>query len=233
MDTFAPPIDPTVQSSATFTANVLQAGFGDGYEQTASAGLNPITGVYSVSWDLLSSSDLATLENFFVTEGGYRAFAYTFPGETTPRRFKCKTWTRTYTGALFALKAEFREVFDIGTIGSAIQSGAGLSFGRGGTLPVLTAIRGGAAAAAGTSTATGGRIDQSVATSAGTSVVAAGSNGTALLDGQPTGLLLAVTYTEAGIITQLGSSAGTSTATAVGDDSVGKPTGLLIGITNA
>lgn len=113
MDTFTPPKAPNIESSGVFTANVLQAQFGDGYEQTASPGLNSVSVTYAASWDLLSSTDLSSLEAFFAARYGSQAFLYTLPGELTARKFKCKTWTRGYTGALFTLRAELREVFDL------------------------------------------------------------------------------------------------------------------------
>lgn len=113
MDTFTPPIAPTISSSAQFTALVLTADFGDGYEQTAAPGLNSVTGVYSVTWDLLSSANRDTIEAFLAAHLGAQAFQYTFPSESTARKFKCKTWTRGSNGALYTLKAEFREVFDL------------------------------------------------------------------------------------------------------------------------
>lgn len=112
MDTFSPPYEPTIQSTTTFNANVIQAVFGDGYEQTATIGLNPISGIYQLAWDILSVSQRDELEAFFVAHAG-AAFQYTFPTESTARKFKCKTWTRGCNGALFTVRAEFREVFDI------------------------------------------------------------------------------------------------------------------------
>jgi phage-related protein len=113
VDTFAPPVEPTIQSNTTFTSNVAQANFGDGYEQTATIGLNPVSGTYTAQWDILSVSDRDTIEAFFTTHKGAQAFLFTFPSESTPRKFKCKTWTRGSNGALFTLQAELREVFDI------------------------------------------------------------------------------------------------------------------------
>lgn len=113
MDTFSPPISPNVQTTTTFTSNVVQASFGDGYEQTATIGLNPVSGVYSMNWDILSVADRNTIEAFLSDHGGAQAFHYTLPSESTARKFKCKTWTRGSNGALFTLRAEFREVFDL------------------------------------------------------------------------------------------------------------------------
>lgn len=113
MDTFTPPKPPIVESNVTFTADVLEAKFGDGYEQTAARGLNSIAGVYSATWSSLTQSERDNIEDFFRAKLGSQAFLYTFPGESTPRKFKCKTWTRGHTGGLFTLRAELREVFDL------------------------------------------------------------------------------------------------------------------------
>lgn len=113
MDTFTPPQPPIVESSVTFTADVLEAKFGDGYEQTAARGLNSVAGVYQATWTSLTQSERDTIESFFRVRYGAVAFLYTFPGESTPRKFKCRTWTRGHTGSLYTLRAELREVFDL------------------------------------------------------------------------------------------------------------------------
>lgn len=113
MLTFTPPRDPVATSESTFTAVVLIANFGDGYEQTAAQGLNSVSGTYTITWEFLSSTDRDTIEAFFVSQLGGQAFLYTFPTESTPKKFKCKTWTRSTNGALWTIKAEFRQVFDL------------------------------------------------------------------------------------------------------------------------
>ena len=113
MDTFTPAQTPTVESSAAFSAAVLEAGFGEGYEQTSTAGLNSVRGTYQAVWDNLALVDLQAIEAFFAAKAGAEAFLYTFPGESTERKFKCKSWNRGYTGGLYTLRAELREVFDL------------------------------------------------------------------------------------------------------------------------
>lgn len=113
MDTFTPPKEPVINSTVTFNADVLQAEFGDGYEQTSVAGLNSVRGTYQANWDLLTESERDEIEAFFLAKAGATAFLYTFPGESTERKFKCKTWGRGHSGSLFTVRAELREVFDL------------------------------------------------------------------------------------------------------------------------
>lgn len=113
MDTFTPPKQPVTQSNVNFTAKTLEATFGDGYEQVVSSGLNSVSGIYSLVWDLLTLAERDTIENFFRAKKGAEAFLYTFPGESTLRKFRCKSWSRSHNGALFGIRAELKEVFDI------------------------------------------------------------------------------------------------------------------------
>lgn len=113
MYTFTPPKDPVVNSSVTFNADVLQAEFGDGYEQTSSAGLNSVRGTYQASWDVLTEEQRDEIEDFLSARVGAEAFLYTFPGESTERKFKCRMWSRGHVGGLYTLRAELREVFDL------------------------------------------------------------------------------------------------------------------------
>lgn len=113
MDTFNPGVLPTIQSGVAFTAKTLEAGFGDGYEQVVASGLNSVSGNYSLVFDNLTVEQRDVIEGFFRDKKGAEPFIYTFPGESTSRKFRCKTWNRGHTGALYTVRAEFREVFDI------------------------------------------------------------------------------------------------------------------------
>lgn len=108
---FYPPLVPTVESQAVFTANVLMMPFGDGYEQGCGVGLSPVRGAYTLSWDLLTTEQRDDIEDFFSEQGG-EPFLYTFPGESTPRVFKCKTWHRGHDGVTYTLRADLVEVFN-------------------------------------------------------------------------------------------------------------------------
>lgn len=113
MDVFTPPKDPLAQSSVNFSAKTLEATFGDGYEQVVASGLNSVSGAYSLVWDALTLSQRDAIEDFFRVRKGAEPFLYTFPGESTQRKFRCKSWSRSHTGGLYGVRAELREVFDI------------------------------------------------------------------------------------------------------------------------
>jgi phage-related protein len=105
-----PPIDPTVQTQAAFTATVLLASFGDGYEQGVAVGFDNVRGQYTLQWDILTTEQRDDIEGFFTNQGG-TTFQYTLPTESTPRFFKCRSWKRGQNGALYTLSADLSEVF--------------------------------------------------------------------------------------------------------------------------
>lgn len=102
------------QSDPDITARVLNANLGDGYTQTTADGLNSISGTYSVTWALLTKSELATYAAFLAERAGYAPFLWTPPTENVPRQVKCETWKpKPLGGGWFSLTATFKESFDL------------------------------------------------------------------------------------------------------------------------
>ena len=114
LDTFTPPVEPSVTSSKSVKAKVLTADFSDGYTVRAVDGLNSISVTMSLRWQILSIDDADTIEAFLEDHEGAEAFYYTIPREDSPRKFTCEEWTRSYDNPLNeTLTATFKEVFDL------------------------------------------------------------------------------------------------------------------------
>lgn len=96
------------------TVRVLEASFGDGYAQTQGDGLNAIFASYSVSWDLLTPSEVSVFEAFLTAHAGYIPFLWQPPRCSTVRQWKCKTWkVAPLSGGWSSLQATFKESFDL------------------------------------------------------------------------------------------------------------------------
>lgn len=72
--------------------------FGDGYEERAPAGLNPITDVWTVQHrnvdDVVADAIVAFLEARFTAAAGQESFEWWPPRAAAAKRFKCSEWSR-------------------------------------------------------------------------------------------------------------------------------------------
>lgn len=84
---------PDASLSKNVEPRVTSAKFGDGYEQRAQVGLNPILEVWSVTFTGLPV-EINAIEAFLKDAGGYRAFNWTTPEEMTGR-FVVRKWKKT------------------------------------------------------------------------------------------------------------------------------------------
>ncbi len=92
LTTFNPPIAPSPGTRHAPKVNLLEAEFGDGYTQASPRGLNHIQRVATLRWDGLTEAQYNTIEDFFVTQGGYRPFWYQPRGFATALKWVCKEW---------------------------------------------------------------------------------------------------------------------------------------------
>lgn len=114
METFIPPIAPSVGTGREVSTRVLRADFGDGYSQRSGDGLNAINRQVFVVWGVLSVSDADTIEAFLTARAGFEAFLWAPPREVQPRKWICGTWRRDHDhGTYDSLSATFEEVFDL------------------------------------------------------------------------------------------------------------------------
>ena len=74
---------------------VLRAQFGDGYEQRAPDGLNPIPEVWNVKFRGCADAGADVIIAFFRTHGGVLTFDWRPRGTTSPRKFICPSWRRS------------------------------------------------------------------------------------------------------------------------------------------
>lgn len=78
---------------------VLTAGFGDGYAQELADGLNTDLMELTPSWRNVPEDAANTTLAFFKARAGFFPFLFTLPGESSPRKFKCTEWSRTFLAA--------------------------------------------------------------------------------------------------------------------------------------
>ena len=102
-------------SSHAPVASVLATRFGDGYEQRAPDGLNPVRQV----WDLVFNACDVVVANeidAFLRPilGGIGTFDWTPPAQTVALKFKCSSFRRSLTQQLgeHNLSATFEQVFE-------------------------------------------------------------------------------------------------------------------------
>lgn len=93
---------------------VKKAKLGDGYTQVATDGINHIEMTYEAKWETRLLTELATLVDFLRARGGVKVFAFTVPGEATPRQWRCEKWSETRISAQYGnLTATFIEDYSL------------------------------------------------------------------------------------------------------------------------
>jgi phage-related protein len=70
--------------------------FGDGYEQRVRDGINHDLDKWVISFTKRSGVDIDGVYDFLKARGGDEAFQWTPRGESTPRIFVCRKWTRKF-----------------------------------------------------------------------------------------------------------------------------------------
>lgn len=114
MATF-PDIKPAYTASKSSEPKVRTTKFGDGYEQRVSFGLpthnNPKE--YALTFKV-KDADASTIETFLDARAADAAsFDFTPPGSTTPAKFVCASWNRSFVGTNWnEITATFRQVFE-------------------------------------------------------------------------------------------------------------------------
>ena len=74
-------------SSVSYKNRVLQARFGDGYDQTAPDGINNIVAEWNISYDNLTTAEKNSLVTVLNTVGSWDYLTWAPPGETS-KKFK-------------------------------------------------------------------------------------------------------------------------------------------------
>jgi phage-related protein len=105
---------PSYSTSKSTKPRVLKAGFGDGYAQRASDGLNSLGKSWRAVWQVLSVSEADTLEAFLEARGGWDAILWTPPDESTQIKVICSEWTRTSKDpGIVEMSLTMEKVFDL------------------------------------------------------------------------------------------------------------------------
>ena len=110
LTTFDPPVAPSLGTGVKPQVKVLQAEFGDGYTQSAPAGLNHIRDVLELSWEGLLEAQRNEINAFFRARGGTEPFYYQPVGDSSPRKWTCQEWT-SKKDAIWKMTATLVESF--------------------------------------------------------------------------------------------------------------------------
>lgn len=114
LDDLLSPMDVAISvgSSMEEQARVLVAQFGSNYAQRSGDGVNTITGNYSIAMENLTRAEAATVIAFFKSQGGYKGFYFTPPGEEAARLWRCEKWNRSHVDPTSdTVTAQLMEVF--------------------------------------------------------------------------------------------------------------------------
>lgn len=107
METLVAPI-PSIGMKKNMEPRLLGAKFGDGYQQTAPDGINTVLQVLEVSWNILTFEAGDEIDNFLTARHG-EVFLWTKPRELSPRRWRCKTWSKDEQATTSNITATFEE----------------------------------------------------------------------------------------------------------------------------
>lgn len=103
---------PSYNSSLKVKPKILEAKFGDGYEQAVGDGINNKPRAYNLQFNVLDEADADAIEAFFDTNN-----TATTPFDWTPPigaagRFKCREHDRVFvSGTISDITCTFEEVF--------------------------------------------------------------------------------------------------------------------------
>ena len=113
---FVPPAPPSVGSAPDNEVKLLTAAFGDGYEQVAPDGLNPLRQVWRLTWQTLTKAEADAIVAFFDARHGSEVFDWTPPGYASALQFRCPQWSPPRPDAgddVFTVTAQLRQSFDL------------------------------------------------------------------------------------------------------------------------
>ena len=86
--------------------DVVEIGYGNGFVQRLPRGTGSLIQTWQLVWEVLSLSQLSSLETFFIAHRGSQPFYWTAPTTSAAALFVCKSWQqRPLTGARFNMQA--------------------------------------------------------------------------------------------------------------------------------
>jgi len=113
-------VTPDKTMARNITPRVIQAQFGDGFEQRIIDGINNINEEYSVSFNSRSKQEINAIISTFNTRAGVTAFDFTIPttaangsdSETTIKVI-CSTYNQSYdSDGFYSCSATFKRVYE-------------------------------------------------------------------------------------------------------------------------
>ena len=112
--TFVPGVNPTFDVPQEHAPKVLRADFGDGYSQRSRAGLNHDQIKTTLTWEAITTAEVAVIHDFMKARGGDQAFIYTLPGSAEALKWIAPTYQKVLTDpGLYSYTATLEQVFDI------------------------------------------------------------------------------------------------------------------------
>jgi len=93
MDTFTPPLPPSLEPQGTRRARLLTVPFGDNYGAVSPNGLNPLDEIWSLEWPPLTEANAAIIDQFFKDHIA-KSFFWLAPRDTVLKKWLCKEWQR-------------------------------------------------------------------------------------------------------------------------------------------
>lgn len=113
IDTFSPPVPPSVESDISVAPRVNEVIFGDGYSQRSGDGLNADARTCQMRWVALTVAEAETMAAFFSAHTS-AAFLWSAPLESVQRKWRVVGWSRGYAGRdLVNLTVNLKQVFDL------------------------------------------------------------------------------------------------------------------------
>ena len=106
---------PSINSTKTVEYRVTSVAFGSGYAQRAPDGLNAKFDAWTLVYENISSTDLASLTAFFDGLGGATYFTWTAYGDSTVKHWVTKgSYSLVVnSGSLFTLSVPIVQCFDL------------------------------------------------------------------------------------------------------------------------
>lgn len=111
-------VNPDKGFSVKRTPQVYEVSFGDGYQQRASRGLNPMTEQITVNFANRPKDEIDDIEAFFETKAGITKFNFTYAdsnesGNEKTIKVVCSEWNATYSyDDYYSLSATFKRVYE-------------------------------------------------------------------------------------------------------------------------
>ena len=111
-------VNPDKGFSVKRNPQVYEVSFGDGYQQRASRGLNPMTEEISVNFATRPKDEIDDIEAFFETKAGITKFNFTYAdsnesGNEKTIKVVCSNWSVTYNyDDYYRLTATLKRVYE-------------------------------------------------------------------------------------------------------------------------